>query len=65
MFINGQFTTGSSTEALPAINPATEEIIAEVARATPEDAAQAVAAAKAALPLWSRMPAGERATILH
>lgn len=65
MFINGQFTTGSSTEALPVINPATEEIIAEVARATPEDAAQAVAAAKAALPLWSRMPAGERATILH
>lgn len=65
MFINGQFTTGNSTEALPVINPATEEIIAEVVRATPEDAAQAVAAAKAALPLWSRMPAGERAAILH
>ena len=38
MFINGQFTSGKSTETIPVINPATEEIIAETRRGTPEDA---------------------------
>lgn len=65
MYINGQFTTGKSTETIPVINPATEEIIAEVQRGTTEDALQAVAAAKAAFPLWSRRPASERAAAMH
>ncbi|HSQ27132.1 MAG TPA: aldehyde dehydrogenase family protein [Anaerolineales bacterium] len=65
MFINGQFTSGKSTETIPVINPATEEIIAETQRGTPQDAEQAIAAARAALPIWSRMSAGERAAIMH
>lgn len=65
MFINGQFTAGKSKEVIPIINPATEEKISEASRGTPADAVAAVQAAKAALPMWSEMPASERTAALH
>ena len=65
MYINGEYTTGKSTERIPIINPATEEILEEVPRGTPEDAVAAVEAAGAAFQIWKRMPANERAAALH
>ncbi len=65
MWINGKLTNGNSTESFPVINPATEEVLAEVARGTPQDAEAAVQAAKAAFPEWRRTPANQRAQALH
>jgi succinate-semialdehyde dehydrogenase/glutarate-semialdehyde dehydrogenase len=50
---------------LPVIDPATEEPIAEVANATPDDALDAVAAAYAALPGWAATPPRQRAECLR
>lgn len=65
MYINGRHTSGQASEAIEVINPATEEVLDEVPRGTAEDAAAAVAAAKEAFGEWKRVPAFERAGMLH
>jgi len=65
MYINGQYTSGSATDSIQVINPATEEVFEEVPRGTAADVEAAVSAARAAFPAWRRMPAWERAGILH
>jgi 5-carboxymethyl-2-hydroxymuconic-semialdehyde dehydrogenase len=47
------------------INPATQEVLAEVARGGAAEIAQAVAAAKAAFPGWAGRPPAERAQRLR
>lgn len=64
-FINGEFTRGRSSESIDVFNPATEELIDSVPRGTPEDAKNAVAAAKAAFNSWKRISANLRANMLH
>jgi acyl-CoA reductase-like NAD-dependent aldehyde dehydrogenase len=54
---------GGAVEAVR--NPATEEPLAEVPSATPEQVDAAVEAARAALAGWRRTPAGERGELLH
>jgi len=46
-------------------NPATQEVLAEVARGGPKDVDAAVGAAKAAFPRWAGKPAAERARLLR
>ncbi len=58
MTINGRAV--SSHMALDAINPATEEVIAEFPDAAREHLEEAVAAAQDAFPDWSRRPVSER-----
>ncbi|HZD58251.1 MAG TPA: aldehyde dehydrogenase family protein [Anaerolineales bacterium] len=65
MLIDGNFTAGNSTESIPIINPATEEVIGEVYRGTFEDARSAIASAVAAFQSWRRTPSLERAAALH
>jgi acyl-CoA reductase-like NAD-dependent aldehyde dehydrogenase len=65
MWINGKFTQGTAIDRIAIINPATEEVVADVARGTVQDALAAVQAAKDALPKWKRTPANQRAQILH
>ena len=65
MYINGHYTSGHSTETIAVINPATEEILDEVARGTTEDTRSAVEAARKAFPDWKRVPANDRAAALH
>lgn len=65
MYINGEWTSGSATESIEVIDPATEEVIDSVPQATAVDVNTAVAAANAAFPAWKRMPAWERAGLLH
>lgn len=65
MFINGKFTQGKSTDRIPVINPANEEVLDEVPRGTREDSLAAVSAASEAFPGWKRTTANERAAALH
>jgi aldehyde dehydrogenase (NAD+) len=63
-YINGEWTPPAVSARLPVVNPATEEVVAEVARGSGEDVDRAVAAARAAFPGWSATPVEERAAIL-
>ena len=47
------------------IEPATEEVLAEVPEATVEDADKAVARAKAAFPVWRAVTPGDRARLMR
>lgn len=60
-YINGTFVSSSSSEVLDVLNPATEEVLAQVPLSNRADLDAAVAAAKAAFPSWRRTPAAERA----
>jgi aldehyde dehydrogenase (NAD+) len=63
LFIGGQFASGSSV--FKTISPATEEVLAEVTQAAPEDVDRAVAAARQAYErTWSVMPGKERGKYL-
>jgi succinate-semialdehyde dehydrogenase / glutarate-semialdehyde dehydrogenase len=64
LLIGGQWTAGRAG-TLPVLNPATEDVLAEVADASPEDALDAVAAAAEALPLWAARPPRERGECLR
>jgi aldehyde dehydrogenase (NAD+) len=61
--IGGQWT---GTETRPDINPSnTNDVVGEFSSATRQDAEQAIAAAKAAFPAWSRSGIMERHTLLR
>ncbi len=60
-FIGGRFVEPRSGQYFATINPATEEVLGEVAVGSQEDVDQAVRAARSALPGWSGMPASDRA----
>ena len=61
--INGQPVAG--TGYFESINPATQEVLAEVATASTTQVGAAVAAAKAAFPAWANTAPAERARLLH
>ena len=64
MFLGGEFVDGSG-EPLKTLNPATEEVLAEVSTANPSDIDDAVAAARNAYEqVWGPMPGVERAKYL-
>jgi len=54
-----------SAEYFETVNPATQEVLAEVARGGELEVDAAVAAAKAAFPAWAARPAAERAALLR
>jgi aldehyde dehydrogenase (NAD+) len=61
LFCDGEFADGNG-EPLKSINPATEEVLAEVATAGPSDVDRAVKAARRAQEkVWGPMPGAERA----
>jgi succinate-semialdehyde dehydrogenase/glutarate-semialdehyde dehydrogenase len=64
MYINGRWTAARSGKTLGIINPATEEVLQEVPYGGREDVREAVEAAGAAFPSWSRTTAYERVAIL-
>ncbi|MGA8841656.1 MAG: aldehyde dehydrogenase family protein [Candidatus Aquilonibacter sp.] len=66
LLIDGKWVDARSGETFETRNPATEEVIAHVASAGPEDTAIAVKAARAALEAgpWGTMRASERARIM-
>ncbi|SEM64683.1 gamma-glutamyl-gamma-aminobutyraldehyde dehydrogenase [Gemmobacter aquatilis] len=66
MFIDGEFVDALSGATFPTINPATGEVVAEVARGTAADVDRAVASAKRAFRdgRWSRLDPRDRMTVL-
>jgi 5-carboxymethyl-2-hydroxymuconic-semialdehyde dehydrogenase len=61
--INGQRVAGQ--DYFDNINPATQEVIGQIARGGTDEVQAAVAAAKAAFPAWAATPATERARIIR
>ena len=64
MYIDGEFTDAASKETSQVINPATEEVISEVPKATIEDVRRAIDAAERAQKSWEKCPSSERAKYL-
>ena len=64
LLIGGHWSTGRAG-TLAVLNPATEDVLTEVADASPEDALEAVGAAAAALPRWSATPPRQRGECLR
>src|SRR5690348_4766767 len=65
LFINGEWRDAAAAKTIDVVNPATEEVIAEVAAAEQADVDAAVAAARAALDgPWSRLSARERGRLV-
>jgi malonate-semialdehyde dehydrogenase (acetylating)/methylmalonate-semialdehyde dehydrogenase len=63
LLINGAFVESRTAHWSDVVNPATQEVIARVPHATPDEMAQAAAAAKAAFQTWRKTPIGARARI--
>ena len=62
--IGGAKVPSTGEKGIEVLNPATGEQIGYIPAGTPEDAKAAVAAAREALPGWSRLPAAERAELV-
>jgi len=67
LFIGGRFQPASNGKTFPTINPATEEVLAEISEGTTDDVDQAVQAARGALENgpWATMDARDRGALLH
>jgi len=63
-YINGAWVDPISQKRLGVENPATEEIVAEVALGNAEDADRAIAAARAAFGAWTIVPVAKRIALL-
>jgi 1-pyrroline dehydrogenase len=64
MFINGESVESAGGEAAEVVNPATDEVIAQVPKGGVEDADRAVEAAAAAFEEWSLTTPQERSQML-
>jgi len=65
LFIDGEFVPARAARTFPTVNPATEEVLSEVAAAGPEDIDRAVRAARRAYAgVWARTTPAERAKYL-
>ncbi|WP_026973668.1 NAD-dependent succinate-semialdehyde dehydrogenase [Alicyclobacillus contaminans] len=65
LYIDGQWRAARGGETFPVHNPATGEVVGQVADARAEDALDAVEAATRAFPEWASRPAKERSEILR
>jgi malonate-semialdehyde dehydrogenase (acetylating)/methylmalonate-semialdehyde dehydrogenase len=63
LLINGQFVESQTTQWRDVVNPATQEVLARVPFATPDEINAAVANAKEAFKTWKKTPIGARARI--
>lgn len=59
-YVNGEWRRSASPTYLDVVNPANQELLAQVPVSTAEEVAEAAASARAAFSAWRRVPAGER-----
>src|SRR6185369_12433915 len=64
MFIDGQWCAAQDGKTVGVINPATEEVIAEMAFGSRADVRRAIEAAGKAMPAWMKLTAYDRAKVL-
>jgi aldehyde dehydrogenase (NAD+) len=65
LFIGGKFVAPKSGKYFDSINPATEEVLAEIALANEPDVDAAYQAAQRAFAAWSKLPGAERGKYLY
>ena len=65
LLIDGEWRAGSDGKAEPVINPATEETIADLPHASPQDLDHALAAAEKAFPVWRETAPYDRGKIMQ
>jgi malonate-semialdehyde dehydrogenase (acetylating)/methylmalonate-semialdehyde dehydrogenase len=63
LLINGEWVQSRTAEWRDVVNPATQEVLARVPFATPDELAQAVSAAQRAFKTWRKTPVGARARV--
>ena len=64
MFVGGEWTAARGGATFEVHDPASGEVVAHVPLASAEDVDDAVAAARAAQPVWAGLPPAQRATML-
>src|ERR1044071_8031911 len=64
LFIDGDFVDPVDGTRVPSVNPANEDVVAEVSFAGPQDVQRAVHAARAAQPGWAGLTGLERGKYL-
>lgn len=64
LYINGQWTESTTTEWIDVLNPATQEVLAQVPCATADEMQAAIDSAAAAFKTWKEVPVPERARIM-
>ena len=64
-YINGQWCSAESSARLAIKNPATGDVIAEVAKVGAEETRRAIEGAETAMTAWRAVPAKQRASILR
>ncbi len=64
-YVDGQWIDADSGETHPVINPATGEVIADIAKCGTAETRRAIEAAEKAQVIWRKKPAKERAAILR
>ena len=64
-YINGAWTDAANGATYPVMNPATQELLADVTRCTVDETRAAIAAAKKAQPAWAARTGKERAAIMR
>ncbi|GAA2031823.1 NAD-dependent succinate-semialdehyde dehydrogenase [Pseudokineococcus marinus] len=65
LLVGGERVEGGDGRTIDVVDPSTEEVLASVADATPEDGQRALAAAAAAQGEWGRTPPRERGEVLR
>jgi len=65
MLIDGEWVEAADGGFINVINPATEEVFAQVPRATEEDVASAIKSADVAFPEWAKLSPAERGNYLR
>ena len=65
ILLDGEFRRSAATEGRNVIDPATGDVIAEIAETTAAEVDAAVEAGQAAYKKWWRMSALERAEVMH
>jgi succinate-semialdehyde dehydrogenase/glutarate-semialdehyde dehydrogenase len=65
LFLGGEWRDASDGGTFEVLNPATGDVLANVASATVEDGLSAIAAAEAAFPAWAALKPRERGEILR
>jgi len=65
MWINNEFVSSTSGATFAVHDPASEEVIDDVPQGSAADAQRAIDAASTAFREWRKIPAGERAELLH
>jgi len=64
-YINGEWVAADSGARLPVTNPATGELIADIAKAGADETKRAIEAAETAMVSWRQQPAKQRAQIMR